>query len=75
MVTDPLNAAPELPFGHLHPVWLKFKQSLDEQDTVHSFTKEWRPPLSFCRQEVSGYVCVRGGQPEHFMLTKVVDLG
>ncbi|QSR33841.1 hypothetical protein CFI10_02380 [Marinobacterium iners] len=74
MVTDPLHAAPELPFGHLHPVWVKFKQSLDEQDTVHSFTKEWRPPLSFYHQEVSGYVCVRDAQPEHFILTKVVEL-
>ncbi len=74
MVTDPPQSAPELPFGHLHPVWVKFKDALDEQDAVYSFTKIWQPPLSFYRQEVSGYVCVRGEQPEHYMLTKVVEL-
>ena len=74
MIADPLQSVPDLPFGHLNPVWVKFKQSLDEQDAVYSFTKEWQPPLSFSRQEVSGYVCVRGEQPEHYILTKVVEL-
>lgn len=74
MVIDPLHSVPELPFGHLHPVWVKFKDALGEQDAVYSFTKIWHPPLSFYHQEVSGYACVRGEQPEQYMLAKVVEV-
>jgi hypothetical protein len=74
MVIDPLHSVPELPFGHLHPAWVKFKDALGEQDAVYSFTKIWHPPLSVYRQEVSGYVCVRGEHPEHYMLAKVVEM-
>jgi heme/copper-type cytochrome/quinol oxidase subunit 2 len=74
MVMDPLHSVPDLPFGHLNPVWVKFKQSLNEQDAIYSFTKIWQPPLSLYPEEVSGYVCVRDEQPEHFILTKVVEL-
>lgn len=74
MVTDPLQSVPELPFGHLNPVWVNFKDALSEGDAVYEFTKIWHPPLFFYRQEVSGYVCVRDEQPEHYMLTKVVEL-
>jgi hypothetical protein len=37
MVRDPLGAAPNLPFGHLHAVWVEFRDGLGVGETLHLF--------------------------------------
>lgn len=41
-IQDPLNAVPNLPFGHLYQAWCKFleKKSLDSE--IWSFEAEWK---------------------------------
>jgi len=58
-VSDPLGAAPNLPFGYLNAAWLQFKGNLMPQDLVWSFTAQWE--TSWGRGEIrEGYVIVRG---------------
>lgn len=45
IVSDPLYAVPNLPFGHLNAAWLRFKKNLGSEDTLWAFaachTDEW----------------------------------
>jgi len=58
-VTDLLNAAPPLPFGHLNSDWLNFLENLEAEEPLWYFS-------SICvshagiRAEAFGYVIVRG---------------
>lgn len=58
-VVDPMNAAPDLPFGHLHVAWLSFIQGVGPEDAIWSFSANWTN--SWGRKELmAGYVVVRG---------------
>lgn len=58
-VIDPLGAVPDLPFGHLNAAWLQFKQVLQPQDAIWSFSSNWS--AAWERQTIrEGYVVLRG---------------
>ena len=68
VVTDPLGAVPDLPFGHLHAAWQTFVESAGEDDELWSFTAPWQ--TTWGRKELrTGYVVVRGGIPASHFLT------
>lgn len=68
MVTDPLAAVPDLPFGHLNAAWKTFIGTAGVGDEVWSFTAPWQ--TTWGRKEVrAGYVIVRGGVPASHFLT------
>ena len=58
-VHDPMNAVPDLPFGHLHPAWMKFRQGLAPDDVLWSFRSHKILPCS--EKFWSGYVAIREG--------------
>ena len=67
VVTDPLGAVPDLPFGHLNAAWKTFAEGVGADDELWSFTAPWQ--TTWGRREVrTGYVVVRGGVPAaHFL--------
>lgn len=68
VVTDPLGAVPDLPFGHLHASWKTFVESVGEDDELWAFTAPWQ--TTWGRNELrTGYVVVRGGIPASHFLT------
>ncbi len=68
LVYDPLNAVPELPFGHLNMAWCNFLNQISDGDELWSFTAKWKTEWS--RGEyLSGYVIVNGGNPATHFLT------
>ncbi|MEI6116394.1 MAG: hypothetical protein WCP99_17735, partial [Burkholderiales bacterium] len=68
VVTDPLDAVPEFPFGHLNAAWTAFLEYHTEGDVLWSFTARWQPKWG--RQQIrSGYVIVHDGVPGAYLLT------
>ena len=66
MVSDPLGAVPDLPFGHLNVVWRRFLDDCAETDELWSFSKLWRKT-----EFRSGYARVRDGKPiAHFVASR-----
>ena len=67
VVTDPLGAVPDLPFGHLNAAWKTFAEGVGADDELWSFTAPWQ--TTWGRREVrTGFVVVRGGVPAaHFL--------
>lgn len=67
VVTDPLKAAPDSPFGHLNAAWQKFLQSKAEGAELWSFTAQWQ--TTWGRKELRcGYAVVQDGTPgAHFL--------
>lgn len=41
MVRDPLDAVPDLPFGHLNEVWAQLKAAKQTRDELWSFAATW----------------------------------
>ena len=73
IVSDPLGAAPRLPFGHLNPAWETFKQSIQDGDQLWSFSAPWTSDWG--RNEVrDGYVLLRGQATGPHFLTRWVIL-
>ena len=73
VVTDPLKAAPELPFGHLHAAWKEFLKGHAEGGELWSFSARWQ--TTWGRKELrSGYVLVENGSPRTHFLTVWKDL-
>ena len=73
IVTDPLQAAPELPFGHLHAAWKDFLKGHAEGGEPWSFSALWQ--TTWGRKELrSGYVLVENGSPGAHFLTVWKDL-
>ena len=66
-VDDPLQAVPNLPFGHLNDVWMQFLQKRQSGDSLWSFAAKWESWGS--HEQLAGYVLVRDGQPGEHMLT------
>lgn len=68
MVSDPLNAVPNVPFGHLNQAWKDFIAELGTGDQLWSFSSTW--DLSFGGQELKkGYVIVTHGSIGRYFLT------
>ena len=65
MLMDPLGAAPNLPFGHLHAVWVEFRDELGVGETLHLF--ESVGPNAFRKQLIWGYAVCKEGRVERFM--------
>ena len=67
VVTDPLGAVPDLPFGHLNAAWKTFVEGVGADDELWSFSAPWQP--NWGSKEIrTGYVVVRGGVPAaHFL--------
>jgi hypothetical protein len=73
VVTDPLKAAPELPFGHLNGAWKQFLDGQPEGGELWSFSARWQ--TTWGRKELrSGYVMVQNGAPGAHFLTVWKDL-
>lgn len=73
IVSDPLEAAPRLPFGHLNPAWEIFKESLQDEDQLWSFSAPWTSDWG--RNDVrGGYVVLRGEVIGPHFLTRWVIL-
>jgi hypothetical protein len=69
VVTDPLGAVPDRPFGHLHPAWKKFVEGVRPTDTLWSFSANWKTRWG-CEELRAGYVIVRDGSIGPYVLTK-----
>jgi hypothetical protein len=68
IVTDPLGAVPQLPFGHLNATWLRFLKSLTDNAEIWSFSALWRKRWG--GEELRcGYVAVSQGLPGNYLLT------
>jgi len=67
-ITDPLNAVPSVPFGHLYPAWLRFKTGMPPGATLWSFESSWTSNWGR-RDRRRGYVVVDayGQIGEHFL--------
>ena len=72
-VFDPLGAAPNLPFGHLHAAWRAFVDQRTEGDELWSFSADWRTGWGNLERR-AGYVLVRAGEPGEHFLTVWKDL-
>ena len=59
-IHDPLKAVADLPFGHLNPAWMKYRERITEEDQVWSFTANYSDEWS-TNQYLEGYVYVRDG--------------
>jgi hypothetical protein len=68
LVTDPLKAVPNLPFGHLHSTWVAFRDSLDPDAELWSFTATWTSDWRG-EQRMVGYVSVLGDRPGAHYIT------
>ena len=64
--SDPLNAVPPVPFGHLHDAWQRFCQTLQEGDQLWSFKIDTREDdgLDYLNRRgiVEGYAVLRSGE-------------
>ena len=78
-VHDPLQAVPNLPFGHLNTAWKALCRDwrdgvadavgdADTGDELWSFSTLWEDDRGW-REQRGGYVIVRCGQPGRFILT------
>ncbi len=72
-VFDPLGAAPNWPFGHLHAAWRAFVDGRAEGDELCSFSADWRTGWGNMEHR-AGYVWVRKGEPGEHFLTMWKDL-
>lgn len=67
MYNDPLQAVPNIPFGHLNTQWKNFISTKSEKDEVWAFKAEWETAWGD-REILKGYVLARDGTPgEHFL--------
>ena len=73
VVTDPLKAVPELPFGHLNAAWQEFLNGHVDGGELWSFSARWQ--TTWGRKELrSGYTIVQGGAPGAYFLTVWKDI-
>lgn len=65
MVIDPMDATPNVPFGHLNALWVGFRDGLEPDETLHLF--ESVGPNTFKRQLIWGYAVCKAGRIDRFM--------
>ena len=73
VVTDPLGAVPELPFGHLNDAWKDFLKNHTDSEDLWSFSALWRSKWG-TQEMLSGYVIIDNGTPGAYFLTIRKDI-
>lgn len=72
MVSDPLGAVPNLPFGHLNFAWQQFKENFGSEKALWKFaaytTNEWGD-----KEYREGYVILHKEDNNPYFLTKFVN--
>jgi hypothetical protein len=72
-VVDPLGAVPDLPFGHLHGAWCKFRDGLQAEDAIWYFACVWTGRWGKAVRR-TGYVVLRGKAIGPYFLTLSVAI-
>jgi hypothetical protein len=71
-VTDPLGAAPDVPFGHLNPLWQVFADNIEAGDELWRFeariASDWEFVTIHC-----GYARLRHGRVLQHLTTEQYD--
>ena len=67
LVSDPLGAVPDLPFGHLNTAWCEFLAQCEEELEFRRFAADW--DAGWCKERREGYVEMVDGQPGRFFMT------
>ena len=67
LIQDPMEAVPNIPFGHCNARWVVFKDSLQDNETLWEF-ESTRSELKGV-QAMWGYAVKRDGRVERFMTT------
>jgi len=63
VVSDPLGAAPEIPFGHLNTAWQEFKEKIQPDNELWSFSAQWTSEWGY-RDQRLGYATTKSGESE-----------
>lgn len=66
-VFDPLQAVPDLPFGHLNEVWQAYVNGLEPESELWSFRGRWK--TQYRDWQMQGYVALQGEQIGKYFLT------
>ncbi len=73
LISDPMGAVPNLPFGHLNAAWKTFLERVGADDALWSFEAHWQ--TTWGSQEIrTGYALVRGGVVRSHFLTMRKDI-
>lgn len=72
-ISDPLDGAPKLPFGHLNKAWNEYSAQLNGGE-LWRFSAQWTSDWGR-REKREGYVIVRGEEIGPYFLTKWLPLG
>jgi hypothetical protein len=67
LIQDPMEAVPNIPFGHCNARWVIFKDSLHDNETLWEFESD-RSELAGV-QAMWGYAVKRDGRVDRFMTT------
>jgi hypothetical protein len=67
IIQDPMEAVPNIPFGHCNARWVVFKDALQEKETLWEF-ESTRSELKGV-QAMWGYAVKRDGRVDRFMTT------
>lgn len=73
IISDPLEATPGLPFGHLNPAWEAFKRSIQHGDQLWSFSAPSTLPWEQIKIS-EGYVILRGDTIGPHFLSRLAPL-
>ena len=73
-IVDPLNAVPDLPFGHLNAAWIKYLDARPPDSELWSFETVWTTSYGSV-QKMSGYVACNGGNvgPHFITMQRVLE--
>jgi len=74
IISDPLNAVPKLPFGHLNSVWQEFKGKYKADDEIWSFSALWTMKGGG-KINYTGYVLVQTDMPKDYFTVKEKNIG
>ena len=70
MIVDPLNAVPNVPFGHLNPAWQQFKQKLQSEDEIWLFSAQWTSEWGSIDHR-TGYVIIQEDKPVDYFTVSI----
>jgi hypothetical protein len=75
IVMDPLGAVATVPFGYLNPVWVKFREGLEDEDRLVRFEALWtNHQRRQQRERRTGYALVRWGRVRRFFVGEITDV-
>ena len=73
VISDPLNAVPEVPFGFLNDNWNKFKSTIQPGDEIWSFSAIWLTEWD-TKEMRKGYVIVQNNNTCNFFVNYLADM-